>query len=109
MSLSDVYRNRYYDEGYVLIAGSQSTRLVKIGTTQDAVGRERRQRNVKYGGVPDWKMLYYVWLEVTREASNMQPAGVCGVVRFCGTTRRTVACSAAARWFSAISALRSMR
>jgi hypothetical protein len=72
MSLSEVYRNRYYDEGFVYIAGSQLTHLVKIGTTQDVAGWEGRQRSRKYGGVPDWKVLYSVWLQA--DAGNVEHA-----------------------------------
>jgi hypothetical protein len=72
MSLSEVFRNRYYDEGFVYIAGSQSQRLIKIGTTKDASGWEDRERNRIYGGVPDWKMLHYVWLEA--DAGNIEHA-----------------------------------
>jgi hypothetical protein len=72
MSLDDVFRNRHYGPGFVYIAGSLSTRLLKIGTTRDAGGWDGRQRSRKYGGVSDWKLLYHVWLEA--DAGNVEHA-----------------------------------
>jgi len=72
MTLSEIYRNRYYDQGFVYIAGSQSARLIKIGTTKNVTNWVARQRSHKYGGVPDWKVLYYVWLQA--DAGNVEHA-----------------------------------
>ena len=62
MSLSDVFRDRYYEPGYVYIAGSLSERVIKVGTTK----RRPQQRNLgnpKYGEIGDWVLLYYVWVD----------------------------------------------
>jgi hypothetical protein len=63
MSLSDVYRDRYYASGYVYIAGSFSSHLIKIGTTQNIGDYQKRLRSKKYGSVGDWVLLYYIWVD----------------------------------------------
>lgn len=63
MSLSDVFRHRYYSSGWCYIQGSKSEQLLKFGIT--AKLRQRTQRNIaqKYGGIGDWQLLYKVWVE----------------------------------------------
>jgi hypothetical protein len=64
MSLDDVFRNRHYEPGYVYIAGSLSGRVIKIGTTINIGGRQQNKlRNLRYGGMDDWVLLYYVWVD----------------------------------------------
>jgi hypothetical protein len=72
MSLNDVYRDRHYAPGYVYIAGSLSGRVIKIGTTVN-IGRpqQNKLRNLKYGGLDDWVLLYYVWVD---EGGNIEHA-----------------------------------
>jgi hypothetical protein len=64
MSLSDVYRDRYYDPGYVYIAGSLSERVLKIGVTINIHRQQAYLRNRKYGGISDWVLLYYVYVDM---------------------------------------------
>jgi hypothetical protein len=63
MSLTDVYRDRYYAPGYVYIAGSLSGRVIKIGTTINIRRQQKRLQNLEYGSLSDWKILYYVWVD----------------------------------------------
>lgn len=60
---SDTFRDRYYDPGYVYIAGSLSHRVLKIGTTVNIRQQERRLRRTAYGSIEDWVLLYYVWVD----------------------------------------------
>lgn len=60
MSLSDVFRERYYGPGWVYIAGSLSDCVIKIGTTVNISRQQRYLRNRKYGRIDDWVLLYYV-------------------------------------------------
>jgi DNA-directed RNA polymerase alpha subunit len=63
MSLSDVYRDRYYTPGYVYILGSPSERLLKFGVTINLRQQTNRNRSQGYGGIHDWVLLYRVWVE----------------------------------------------
>ena len=63
MSLSDAFRDRHYGPGYIYIAGSLSGRVLKIGTTKDIIGYDRYLQNRKYGSLPDWVILYHVWVD----------------------------------------------
>jgi DNA-directed RNA polymerase alpha subunit len=60
--LSDTFRNRYYNPGYVYIAGSLSNRVLKIGSTIDISKKQRRLQLMAYGSIEDWVLLYYVWV-----------------------------------------------
>jgi hypothetical protein len=62
MDWSDTFRDRFYDPGYVYIAGSLSHRVLKIGTTVNIRQQERRLRRTAYGSIEDWILLYYVWV-----------------------------------------------
>ena len=64
MSLSEVYRDRYYNPGYVYIAGSLSKRVLKIGVTINIGRQQAYLRNRKYGGIGDWVLLYYVYVDM---------------------------------------------
>ena len=63
MSLSDAYRERHYSPGYVYIAGSLSAEVMKIGTTLNIHRQQKRRRNLEYGRISDWVLLYYVWVD----------------------------------------------
>jgi hypothetical protein len=63
MSLSDVFRDRYYGPGYVYIAGSLSDCVIKIGTTTNISRQQNYLRNRKYGGIGDWVLLYHVCVD----------------------------------------------
>jgi hypothetical protein len=63
MSLSDVYRERYYAPGYVYIAGSLSDRAIKIGITTRIDRQQSKLRYLRYGNIGDWVLLYYVWVD----------------------------------------------
>ena len=71
MSLSDVYRERHYSPGYVYIAGSLSAGVMKIGTTINIHRQQKRLRNLEYGSISDWVLLYYVWVD---EAGRIEHA-----------------------------------
>jgi Bacterial RNA polymerase, alpha chain C terminal domain len=62
MDWSDTFRDRFYEPGYVYIAGSLSHRVMKIGTTVNIRQQERRLRRTAYGSIEDWVLLYYVWV-----------------------------------------------
>ena len=63
MSFSDVFRERYYEPGYVYIAGSLNGRVLKIGTCLKVHRQSQYLRNKRYGGIDDWVVLYHVWVE----------------------------------------------
>ena len=63
MSLSEVYRDRYYSPGYVYIAGSLSERVLKIGVTINIHGQQAYLRNRRYGSIGDWVLLYYIHVD----------------------------------------------
>lgn len=63
MSISDVYRDRYYAPGFVYIAGSASARVLKIGTTQNIGQQQQILRSKKYGDIKDWVLLYHVHVD----------------------------------------------
>lgn len=51
------YQLRHRRPGYVYLAGSAGTGLLKIGTTSDLSVREWQLRDWAYGGANDWEML----------------------------------------------------
>jgi hypothetical protein len=63
MSLSDVYRDRYYSSGYVYIAGSLSARVLKIGMTINIYRQQAYLQKRRYGGINDWVLLCYVHVD----------------------------------------------
>jgi hypothetical protein len=63
MSLSEVYRDRYYNSGYVYIAGSLSGRVLKIGVTINIHRQQAYLQNRRYGGIGDWVLLYYIHVD----------------------------------------------
>jgi hypothetical protein len=63
MSWSETFRDRYYEPGYVYIAGSLTNRVLKIGTTINIRSQEKRLRRTQYGSIDDWVLLYHVWVD----------------------------------------------
>jgi hypothetical protein len=63
MSWEDMPRDRYYEPGYVYIAGSLSARVLKVGTTINIGSQEKRHRRDRYGSIDDWVLLYHVWVD----------------------------------------------
>jgi hypothetical protein len=57
------YQSRHHSIGYVYIAGSRSTRLLKIGTATDIEQRKRNLQNQEYGGIRDWEILFHAKVE----------------------------------------------
>jgi hypothetical protein len=54
------YQGRYHQPGYVYIAGSLRSRVVKIGTAVDCEQRERNLNAQQYGAITDWRMLFHI-------------------------------------------------
>lgn len=54
------FQARHTAEQYVYIAGSVSTKLIKIGTCKDVPQRERQIRAEKYGGANDWQVIFSI-------------------------------------------------
>lgn len=51
-----------YKEGYIYIAGSLSSKKIKIGATSNIEKREKYlNENKGYGNINDWKILYHVF------------------------------------------------
>jgi hypothetical protein len=46
--------------GWVYILGSESEQLLKFGISENLGQRFRQNKTQKYGGISDWKLLYYV-------------------------------------------------
>ena len=54
------FLERYYDKGYIYIAGSKKEKVVKIGFTSNINNREESLNNGNYGEINDWKILFQV-------------------------------------------------
>jgi hypothetical protein len=54
------FLERYYDRGYIYIAGSKKEKVVKIGFTSNINNREESLNNGNYGEINDWKILFQV-------------------------------------------------
>jgi hypothetical protein len=50
---------RYFQRAYVYIAGSRRTKLVKLGSSRTPWNREAIINQLGYGGISDWRLLYY--------------------------------------------------
>jgi hypothetical protein len=72
MSLSDAFRDRHYAAGYIYIAGSLWGRALKIGTTINIRGQQSKLRYLQYGGLDDWRLLYYV--RVSEDSGRIEHA-----------------------------------
>lgn len=57
------FEGRHSKSGYIYIAGSLATRLVKVGGTASLSDRDRTLRDQGYGGAYDWRILYSVWVD----------------------------------------------
>ena len=63
MSISEAHRKRFFEPGYVYIAGSVSEQILKIGvTTNTRTHYQKYLRSKKYGLIRDWIILYFVWV-----------------------------------------------
>jgi len=51
------YQLRHQNAGHVYLAGSPSTKLLKVGTTLDLRDREQKLTEYAYGGATDWEIL----------------------------------------------------
>lgn len=56
------YQLRHATPGYVYLAGSASTKLLKVGTSIDVGDREKKLSEYAYGGATDWRILASVWV-----------------------------------------------
>lgn len=56
------YQKRHQLPGYVYVAGSPSSRILKIGTTGDMDQRVASLRGQAYGDIADWEILFRVWV-----------------------------------------------
>jgi hypothetical protein len=54
------FQRRYNSPGYVYIAGSQSGRVIKIGTASDITQRENQLRAESHAGLSDWEVLFFI-------------------------------------------------
>ncbi len=50
---------RHYKNAYVYIVGSQSEKVLKIGSSDTPWNRGPHLNTLGYGGISDWKVLYY--------------------------------------------------
>jgi len=78
------YQRRFSAEQYVYIAGSQSGKLIKIGTCEHCGQRERQLRTEGYGGVSDWEFLYCVKV---RNAGEIEHATRTRLSKYIATAR----------------------
>lgn len=54
------FQARHSADQYVYIAGSLSTKLIKIGTCKNVPQRERQMRAESYGGANDWAVIFSI-------------------------------------------------
>ena len=53
------FRREWYEDGFVYIAQSRSTKLIKIGITKDPKNQRTTRLNAElYAGLSDWRLLY---------------------------------------------------
>lgn len=57
---SIAFLERYYDKGYIYIAGSKKEKVVKVGFATNINNREESLNNGNYGEINDWKILFQV-------------------------------------------------
>lgn len=55
--ISFALRNSFF--GFIYIAGSECGEFIKIGFTKEKTNREESLNRTKYGGLNDWKILFY--------------------------------------------------
>jgi hypothetical protein len=69
------YITRHEVEGYVYIAQSKATSLVKVGMTTDLEERGRQLNVYRYGGARDWRIVATAWVgRAGKIESNTQAA-----------------------------------
>jgi hypothetical protein len=54
------YQERYRQEAYIYIAGSQEQRILKVGFSQSPHSRADHLNALRYGSASDWTLLFYV-------------------------------------------------
>lgn len=54
------FRRRYYENGYVYLAGSTSEKVIKVGFANDIDNREESLNKQGYGSIYDWQIIYWV-------------------------------------------------
>lgn len=57
------FQERWWEEAFVYIAGSQSARVLKVGFASEVASRITSLNLLGYAGVGDWKALYWVKTE----------------------------------------------
>jgi hypothetical protein len=82
MSISDAFRDRHYEPGYVYIAGSLSGRMLKIGTTKNIQRQQQALRTKQYGSVGDWVLLYHVWVDQGGDVEHNARRNLPRIVRY---------------------------
>ena len=71
------YQAHFAENRNVYIAGSRSTRLIKIGNCGNTGQRERQMRSERYGGVGDWEFLYSVLVKRGGAVEDAARARLC--------------------------------
>jgi hypothetical protein len=62
------YAKNHNDGGYVYIAHSKSSKLIKIGSTSNISKRGATLKEHQYGSQSDWEIAYYTYVEKKRGA-----------------------------------------
>lgn len=62
--LSSTYEKNYRRSGYIYIAHSKSSNLIKIGSTNKVEARSKSLNNKKYGNYSDWIIYSYIHSEI---------------------------------------------
>ena len=65
------FTNRYFDTGFIYVSISSSKELLKIGCTKNVENRTSGLNNLSYGGINDWKIIYYDELKKKQEKLNL--------------------------------------
>lgn len=62
------YAKNHNDGGYVYIAHSKSSKLIKIGSTSNISKRGKSLKDPQYGSQSDWEIAHYTYVEEKRGA-----------------------------------------
>jgi hypothetical protein len=65
------YQARYRADQYVYIAGSRSSKLIKIGTCGNLEQRERQVRAERYASAGDWRFIFHVKVSRAGEIEDL--------------------------------------
>jgi hypothetical protein len=74
------YIRRHELPGFIYIAGSKRGRVVKIGTAVDIEQRERNLNHHMYGGLNDWRIIF--WVEVESGSGRIEKSALAKVAEF---------------------------